>query len=96
MPERYQLVACQPAIKDKIPGDISNHLRVQKSYDQPSDLPPNGLPEASWRRDIKMDGCPDTEQEGDETGGEDVGGAASGGIRFPVNDVGPVPVPEQK
>lgn len=43
-----------------------------------------------------MDGCPDTEQEGDKTGCEDVGGAASGGIGFPVNDVGPGPVPEYK
>ena len=90
-PGDYQFVASQPVIKGKIPGSISNHLRGQKGQDQPSDLPPKGLPEASWRRDIEMDGCPDTKQEGDKTGGEEAEGAASGGIRFPVNDVGPVP-----
>ena len=41
-----------------------------------------------------MDGCPDTEQEGDKTGGQDIEGATSSGIRSPVIGVGPVP--EQK
>ncbi|KAI4219362.1 MAG: hypothetical protein LQ349_008374 [Xanthoria aureola] len=91
MPGVDQFVARQPVIKDKIHGGISNHLRGQNSQDQPSDLPPERSPEASRRRDIKVHGCPNTYQEGEKTGRENVDGAASGGIRFPVNDIGPVP-----